>query len=539
MTPPVPARIELCLISHTNAGKTTLTRTLLGRDVGEVRDEAHVTRESEVHELIRTDEGDRLLLCDTPGLGDSVRLHRRLSAAGNPIGWFLTQVWDRWTDRTFYLSQQAMMAARDRADVVLYLLNSAESPRDAGYLPAELAVLAWLDKPVIVLLNQTGEARDGAREAAEVREWSDFLAPMPVVDRVMALDAFTRCWIHEAVFYRALGPLLAPALQPGHRRLLDQWEQREQQRFGQSMLAIGGHLCAAMRLETSAPVEPADGLAARLKGPGARSGPALSRAWDALAAEVSTQRRELTRKLLALHHLEGQAEHPLLRRFEHVGLDARIPTSRVRAGLLGAVVSGAAGGLGADALAGGLTLGAGAAMGAVAGALGFAAGAMGLNRVKGVRHASARLSVAALQDLVGEALLQYLAVAHFGRGRGGYREGATPDHWARAVVEVVSARAARWPPIVEAIRSDADGAAAQAELVDLVSGLALDLLATLYPQADIGFARRGLAAATKAGAGEGVGEGVGEGAAPDSGLADGIPLGGAAQSARPPASPAT
>ena len=156
---------------------------------------------------------------------------------------------------------------------------------------------------------------------------------------------------------------------------------------------------------------------------------------------------------------------------------------------------------------------------------------MGLNRVKGVRHASARLSVAALQDLVAEALLQYLAVAHFGRGRGDYREGASPDHWVHAVVGAVTARAARWPSIVEAIRSDADGAPAQAELVDLVSGLALDLLATLYPQADIGFARRGLGSGRK--------EGPGEGAAPDSGLTDGIPLGGAAQSARPPASPAT
>ena len=35
--------INLSLVSHTNAGKTTLVRTLLQRDVGEVRDAAHVT----------------------------------------------------------------------------------------------------------------------------------------------------------------------------------------------------------------------------------------------------------------------------------------------------------------------------------------------------------------------------------------------------------------------------------------------------------------------------------------------------------------
>ena len=44
--------LSLSLISHTNAGKTTLARTLLGRDIGEVRDEAHVTFESEL-QLIR------------------------------------------------------------------------------------------------------------------------------------------------------------------------------------------------------------------------------------------------------------------------------------------------------------------------------------------------------------------------------------------------------------------------------------------------------------------------------------------------------
>ena len=39
----VPEIVSLSLVSHTNAGKTTLARTLLGRDIGEVRDAPHVT----------------------------------------------------------------------------------------------------------------------------------------------------------------------------------------------------------------------------------------------------------------------------------------------------------------------------------------------------------------------------------------------------------------------------------------------------------------------------------------------------------------
>ena len=57
------ATISLSLVSHTNVGKTTLARTLLARDVGEVRDEAHVTQEAESQLLIASPQGDRLLLC--------------------------------------------------------------------------------------------------------------------------------------------------------------------------------------------------------------------------------------------------------------------------------------------------------------------------------------------------------------------------------------------------------------------------------------------------------------------------------------------
>src|SRR4028119_568002 len=86
--------IDLSLISHTNAGKTTLVRTLLQQDVGEVRDAAHVTEVATGYVMLQ--DGPRsLMLWDTPGFGDTARLVSRLRASRNPIGWFLTQVWDR------------------------------------------------------------------------------------------------------------------------------------------------------------------------------------------------------------------------------------------------------------------------------------------------------------------------------------------------------------------------------------------------------------------------------------------------------------
>ena len=129
-----PSTLSISLVSHTNVGKTTLARTLLGRDIGAVRDEAHVTEAAEPHTLIESADGDRLLLWDTPGFGDSQRLARRLAQAGNALGWVLTEVWDRWRDRAFWASQRAIRHELGEADVALYLANAAEQPDDAGYL---------------------------------------------------------------------------------------------------------------------------------------------------------------------------------------------------------------------------------------------------------------------------------------------------------------------------------------------------------------------------------------------------------------------
>ena len=91
-------RIQVALLSHTNAGKTTLARTLLRQDIGAVMDRAHVTETAESHVLLRTEGGDEFVLWDTPGFGDSVRLLRRLEQSGQPIGWFLSQLWDRFAE---------------------------------------------------------------------------------------------------------------------------------------------------------------------------------------------------------------------------------------------------------------------------------------------------------------------------------------------------------------------------------------------------------------------------------------------------------
>jgi hypothetical protein len=162
--------VTLSLISHTNAGKTTLARTLLRKDVGEVRDAPHVTLFNESHLLLETG-GFMLRLWDTPGFGDSARLMKRLKRERNPVLWFLSQTWDRITDRPLWCSQQALKNVREEADVVLYLVNAAEPPEAAGYIGPEMEILGWVGKPVVVLLNQTGTPGSSEFEAAEINAW--------------------------------------------------------------------------------------------------------------------------------------------------------------------------------------------------------------------------------------------------------------------------------------------------------------------------------------------------------------------------------
>ncbi|HUE96738.1 MAG TPA: GTPase, partial [Longimicrobiaceae bacterium] len=194
-------KITLSLVSHTNVGKTTLARTLLRRDVGEVLDQAHVTEESERFELISVPEGD-LVLWDTPGFGDSRRLLERLAKRDRPIVWFLQQTWDRLTDRPLWSSQQAVLNVQEEADVVLYLVNAAEDPEEAGYLTPELDLLTWIGKPLLVLLNQTGSAGSSPPLMAErVEVWRRATARWPVIRDVYALDAFSRGWVQEGLLF--------------------------------------------------------------------------------------------------------------------------------------------------------------------------------------------------------------------------------------------------------------------------------------------------------------------------------------------------
>jgi hypothetical protein len=491
--------LTLSLVSHTNAGKTTLARTLLRQDVGEVRDAPHVTEFASTHELIVSPAGDRLCLSDTPGFGDSARLVRRLEQQGTPLGWLLSQVWDRWRDRPFWASQQALRHVQADSDVVLYLVNAAESPAAAGYVQAEMRLLAWVGKPVLVLLNQLGAPRGAPEEAADVAAWRAHLAPWPLVQAVLPLDAFARCWIHEATLLATVQRVLNGDAALAMARLAAAWGAQGEALFSEALALLAGCLARAATARQTLD-EPAFGLAdwggpmrtlrrmgTALAGrPPSDGDPPAAAAQQALLQGFQADLRACTSALVALHGLHGQAQDEALAQLDGAfTLREKVPEGR--AAILGGALTGAVAGLKADILTGGLTLGGGLLAGGLLGALGAAGVARGINIVRGTGQSWVAWSDAALAEAVQVAVLRYLAVAHFGRGRGDWASSDVPAAWQTAVAAAVqrhqAALQAAWRGRGPGAGLPDEALPLQITLQPLLDHLVREVLHALYPAA--------------------------------------------------------
>ena len=313
-------RIHLSLVSHTNIGKTTLARTLLMRDVGEVADRAHVTETTDDYVLARDSAGCELVLWDTPGFGNSVALAKRLAGRSNPIGWFLSEIWDRMTNKAFWLNQRAIKHVRDISSVVLYLVNASDLPKTAPYITAEMQILSWIDKPVIVLLNQMGKPRTHAEEQADVAAWREAMAPYPFVKDILPMDAFARCWVQETALFDSIGRALPAQMHSTFDTLRDIWTRSRRALYLSSVDAMARHM---WRLLQAHELVPTPTLKDHLRSFGSQIGliktrnEALEDAQTALSAMAADSLCSLTDKLIGINGLTGSGvSREILRRMK-------------------------------------------------------------------------------------------------------------------------------------------------------------------------------------------------------------------------------
>ncbi len=416
-------RIAISLAGHTNLGKTTLARTLLRRDIGVVDDRPHVTDLADGHTMEK-DEAAELLLWDLPGFGDSARLKQKLNLTG--LTAWLRNGFDRWTDRPLWCSQQSLRNAQEEADIILYLLDALADPTSSPEVRAEMQILAWLNKPVVLLLNQTG-LPDDQRDNVLSQSWRDALVDFPCVKDAMPLDGWMRCWVQEAILLQRLAPLLPANKRPHYERLTAAWkETHHTEVFSNSITLLAESLAATandrIAVEKESLLEKAQALATQ------KLTPQSARARDLLTAALVARSRQVMEQLLTVHDLDGIPRD----RVETLMTDlrAREPGAPPEVwAVLGGIGSGALGGLIADFHAGGLSFGGGTVAGALVG--GFAAYALGY----GYKKIKSNDGITRLQwhekfllDEWRAYALRYLMIAHVGRGQGRWQE-PFPDKW--------------------------------------------------------------------------------------------------------------
>jgi GTPase SAR1 family protein len=477
--------IELVLASHTNIGKTSLARTLLGRDVGDVRDEAHVTQFSDRYTWQEAAQGESLKLWDTPGFGDSQRLLKRLRKSGTLSGWLLTEVWDRWLHPGFHFSQKVLRTVQDEADVVLYLVSAAEPPETAAYLDSEMQLLECIEKPVIVLINQLASDQDMAQEAADIQQWQQFCKSHPHIVSVLPLDAFARCWVQEFVLLEAI----QTALQEQDScslmgRLIVAWQTDGLQVFEQSMQVLAN--CVARCAVARQPVADSRSLGAVARGlmKKANAPKKQQGAERALSKAMTDDTEQALAELAKLYRLDATVENDIAGELGHF-YHPKKGVSETRFTLLGAVLTGMLSGLAADIAVGGLSLGSGMIIGGIAGAAGGKAAAFGYNRVAGTADSWVEWDADALDALVVRIVMGYLIIAHAGRGRGKSVLKREHPRWLQAVPQAVAAQHDRllaiWgtrgtgPLALDTERRIED------KLLPLITQITWGVLETLYP----------------------------------------------------------
>lgn len=437
-----PMRIHLSLVSHTNIGKTTLARTLLGRDIGEVADRAHVTETTDDYVLARTPEGCELILWDTPGFGNSVALAKRLEGRANPIGWFLAEVWDRVANKSLWLNQKALKHVKETSSVVLYLVNATELPDSAPYVSAEMRILEWIGKPVIVLLNQMGEPKPPEAEQADVNRWKDAMSTYPIVSSVLPMDAFTRCWVQEFALFDAIDKALPEEFHATFDALREVWSRKRRTAYSTSIQAMAHYL---EKLANDHEIVESASVINQIKFLGKHFGlfknetihDPLGAAQTALASRAADEFCSLTDKLIAINSLKGKGVRKELLQRMRSDWKIRRSIPLAPAAVAGAVGSGAVGGLATDLTTGGLSMGFGTLIGTIVGALGGAGLALAYNHKKDIHGTVITWSEDALKVFLIDTVLLYLVVAHFGRGRGNWTDSEYPAYWRKNVIKLI------------------------------------------------------------------------------------------------------
>lgn len=390
-----------------------------------------------------------------------------------------------WARRTLQAAQGAMApiegAAAQQSDVVVVLANAVEA------LQLALSGPVGSGAPLVVLWRpQGGEAGSNKPDEPLDKGLTACRAALRAAGAtgvVLAWDAAARCWVQEPALWSAMREQLPVGKARGFGRLTKRWHAAQYQRFQQAMNLLANALCGAARLQETAQDAPLSARHVVSAGERQMYADGKQTAMNSAMTALELQAGQTTTALLNLYGAHfggaGWSGQALPDKFVvHNAVNAS------QAGMAGAA-SGAAMGVSLDLLVGGLSLGAGAALGALVGGSAAWASAAWKNRSAPSGATVVQLSDPMLRALVEAQLLRYLSVIHLGRLVPDVAAGAVPPEWTAAVMHIVEGATDPLAPIWAAARrlgpDAADASDVTEPLATMLAELTQAVLHHLYP----------------------------------------------------------
>jgi hypothetical protein len=213
----------------------------------------------------------------------------------------------------------------------------------------------------------------------------------------------------------------------------------------------------------------------------------MTEARGELSERLAARTLEITDELIKLFGLEGHSSKPLGQNARDLLGDVKKVNESLWTAI-GGLATGLTSGVIVDILSHGTTVFTGTVLGAISGGVGGYMLARTYNLVRGKAGNEVRWSLAHYTEQVQIVLLCYLAVAHFGRGRGEWEDGEHPAHWREVVQGAVAMEQERlehlWKEAGDA-KSGRTPDQIEEDMQGILSAACAKCLRDLYPQVEV------------------------------------------------------
>jgi GTP-binding protein EngB required for normal cell division len=172
--------ISIAVVGHNNTGKTTLIRTLMKTNIGEVGDSANVTKKGQSYFF----KGLQATSIDTPGFQYASNLMMYLDSVKENPEFKMPQ---SWQEKIVY--DLEALASIESSDIVLYVASLSVVPDDS--YKDEIAIVKKKCPKVVAVINQYKkqlEASDRVSIDNRVAQWKNLFIEHSIND-VIVFDA--------------------------------------------------------------------------------------------------------------------------------------------------------------------------------------------------------------------------------------------------------------------------------------------------------------------------------------------------------------